>query len=171
MKIYTSYYSKMSERLKTDLDFYIQVSRTIFCPKRAKSGKPIDREIDFNYGELFGYYSDSLKDYYKDLDSSYDDIEKFVKNLNNFAKEEKEKHSIGEMKKGEEVQIFLLCHESLTRPCARSERCVKEGLYREGDYKECHRRVLSRYLMDKFNLDIPEYDIPEDLKKTVYRLY
>lgn len=94
MKInwYTSYYQKMSTRAKQDNDFYIQVSRSIVCYAKDKNGNFISQIIDTpELGELVGNYSDSLEDYYKQLDDYKDDIKEFfneiLKGINDNEKE------------------------------------------------------------------------------------
>jgi len=61
--IYTSCYSKMLERHKYPNDIYIQISRTLFYPKKTTDGKSIMSLIDLNYGQSLGMFDNSLDEY------------------------------------------------------------------------------------------------------------
>ena len=160
----------MSERLKTDLDVYIQVSRTVFCPKVSKSGLKVTEEIDINYGEQLGNYSDNFEEYYNSLDKG--DVKNLlIDTFSDFQKEEEDNLKTGEFKKGEEYNIFLLCHENLEKKLKSTDEKVRKGFYKEGEYEKCHRRVLARYVYDNFGIFIPEYDIQECNKDIVYTVY
>ena len=168
LHVYTSYLAKMANRLKDeDNEIYVQVSRSVFCPKVSESGVKVTEEIDENFGDFLGNYSDTLEDYYNNLDEEdmkwlYDWIKGIEKDV---KKDEKE---LGE---DIEFNIFLLCHENLEKPCKAFDKDVKSGVYNEGDYKMCHRRLIAKYMKEHFGMDIPEYDIQKENEKIVYREY
>lgn len=61
--IYTSCYSKMLARHKNQNDMYIQVSRSLFYPKKGIDGKSIMSMIDLNVGQNLGMYDANLEEY------------------------------------------------------------------------------------------------------------
>lgn len=78
--IYTSCYSKMLKRHKNeDMDFYVQVSRSLFYPFKGIDGKSIMDMIDLNYGPSFGMYSDSLEEYEREIQG--DDYREYLEEL------------------------------------------------------------------------------------------
>ena len=158
LHVYTSYFSKMAERLKDeDHDIYVQVSRSVFCPKVSKSGKRVDTEIDCNFGDWLGMWDENLQSYYDNLDA--EDMAWLKEWLDGLASDE-----------DEEINVFLLCHENLLRPYAHDNKYVKEGMVKEGAYPKCHRRMIAKYMMDKFGMYISEYGV-EDGNPIVYRDY
>ncbi|MCM1234184.1 MAG: hypothetical protein NC489_29115 [Ruminococcus flavefaciens] len=63
INVFTSCYSKMLARHKNPNDFYIQISRSLFYPKKGIDCKSIMSMIDVNYGENLGMYDKTLDDY------------------------------------------------------------------------------------------------------------
>ena len=63
INVYTSCYSKMLARHKNPNDIYIQVSRSLFFPKKGVDNKSIMSMIDMNFGENLGMYEASLEEY------------------------------------------------------------------------------------------------------------
>lgn len=61
--IYTSCYSKMLARHKNQNDIYIQVSRSLFYPKKGIDGKSIMSMIDLNVGQNLGMYDANFEEY------------------------------------------------------------------------------------------------------------
>ena len=63
INVYTSFYSKILKRHKNPNDIYIQVSRSLFYPKKGVDNKSMMSMIDLNYGQELGMYDNSLKEY------------------------------------------------------------------------------------------------------------
>ena len=197
-KIYTSYYSKLAGEYKVD-DIYIQVSRTIFCPKKNLDGIRIAELIDYNIGDKLGNYSDNLKDYYNSLDNeliislldnivslpeerkkqlilSYgqaETVEKSIENLNlELAKGNKDIIELWEslQEETEKPKILLLCFENLEKKYTDADN-KKYKNCKSGEYKKCHRRILAQKIKELYNISIPEYDIKKENEKIVYRNY
>lgn len=61
--IYTSCYSKMLTRHKNPNDIYIQVSRSLFLPKKGIDNKSMMSMIDLSYGKNLGMYESTLEEY------------------------------------------------------------------------------------------------------------
>lgn len=169
LHLYTSYFAKMATREKNmDEDIYIQVSRTVFCPKITPSGKKVTEEIDQDFGDFLGNYSDTLEDYYDNLDE--EDMQwlcDWIKGIEAALQEDIADNGGEDL----DLNLFFLCHENLEKPCKASDRDVINGIYEVGEYKMCHRRVFAKYMKDKFGFDIPEYDIKKENEKIVYRNY
>ena len=167
LHIYTSYFAKMASREKDDdNDIYIQVSRSAGCSKISPSGKKLTDEIDEDFGYFLGNYSDTLEDYYNNLDK--EDMDWFYGYLCDVKKflDEDIADNNGE---DIEMNVFLLCHENLEKLCTAED--VKSGAYKKGEYKRCHRRVIAKYMKDNYGLYIPEYDIKKENEEIVYRNY
>lgn len=150
MKIYTSYYTKIASMHKSNRDIYIQVSNTVFCPRKNKDGVLIANLIDLNLGEVFGMKSDSLEQYRQDITDS--DIDYLYNVLKDIKKDMYNKFNIVDF------NVFLLCHENINRKYTKKD--VEKSWctdIKEGDYKICHRIVLAELLNNKYNLGITEY--------------
>jgi len=166
--MYTSYFDKMAKRKKSDDDIYIQVSRSVSCQKKDLNGIAVTSEIDSNYGEWFGNYSGSFKEYYDSLLT--DDVKELLIDV---LEETRKDSEAEENKTGiqQTVNFFLLCHENLESKYTEQSREVEQGIVCAGEYQMCHRRILANFVQDKFGIFIPEYDISECNKDIVYRKY
>mgnify|MGYP004528916059 FL=1 len=92
INVYTSCYSKMLKRHKNPNDLYIQVSRSLFYPKKGVDGKSIMSMIDVNYGDILGMYDSSLDEYERTIrGEEYEDV------LREFAEMFTEKHLLADM--------------------------------------------------------------------------
>nr|DAE33864.1 MAG TPA: hypothetical protein [Caudoviricetes sp.] len=100
INVYTSCYSKMLGRHKNPNDIYIQISRSLFYPKKGVDDKSIMSMIDLNYGENLGMFETSLEEYEKAIrGEEYKDI------LKEFSEVFTEKFLIADMTEGEQEEI------------------------------------------------------------------
>jgi hypothetical protein len=126
LKLYTSYYKKMKDYPKGENDLFLQVSRT--CPFWfVKDGKSL---VDENLGEVLGNFSESLDDYWGQLEAIHDDLAILADEWKAAIKEAEAEP--------EEGRAFLLCYENIEK-------------------KPCHRRIIARYFEEKFAFIIPEW--------------
>ncbi len=100
INVYTSCYSKMLKRHKNPNDIYIQISRSLFYPKKGVDDKSIMSMIDINYGESLGMYDSSLDEYERTIrGKEYEDV------LREFAEIFTEKFLLADMTEVEQEEI------------------------------------------------------------------
>lgn len=100
INIYTSFYSKMLNRHKFQNDFYVQISRSLFYPKKGIDGKSIMSMIDLNFGQSLGMYEQTLQEYEERIRSK--DNEKDLQDLVEIFTPE---YLFGDISKEEELEI------------------------------------------------------------------
>lgn len=169
VNIYTSYYRKMAQREKKENDIYVQISRTVFCPMKDKTGVAMKNQIDRDFGKFFGNYSSTLRSYYRKLRKIKE------KTIDPIIKEFIEKTEANTQKMidngFDHINVFLLCHENLEAKYTKTSKAVVDGFVKAGDWQICHRRVLANFVKDTYDYFIPEYDIKDENKEIVYRQY
>lgn len=149
VNVFTSYFAKMAKREKQWNDVYVQVSRTVYCPLKALSGKTVQEEIDYEFSEELGNYG-PLEEYEADLPvDAMDNLVDFLK-PENWQPDEANKN-----KEAKEVNIFLLCFENLESKYTKKD--VEKYGVKEGDYKKCHRTIIAKTLLDQYGIKACEY--------------
>lgn len=149
VNVFTSYFAKMAKREKQWNDVYVQVSRTVYCPLKALSGKTVQEEIDYEFSEELGNYG-PLEEYEADLPvDAMDNLVDFLK-PENWQPDEANKD-----KEAKEVNIFLLCFENLESKYTKKD--VEKYGVKEGEYKKCHRTIIAKILLDQYGIKSCEY--------------
>lgn len=197
--IYTSYYTKIAKEYKAE-DYYIQVSRTVFCPMKNLDGIRVVDLIDATVGDKFGFYQNTLKEYDEFLNDNQE-LKDFAKKLKAFQNErknllicyysdkdtpeegiahlnellnQKDDYAI-ELEKTlkeptERPKILLLCHENLESVYTAKDE-QKCSDIKAGEHKKCHRRILAKYLQKLTKIPINEYNVTEKMQNIVNKDY
>lgn len=141
INVYTSCYSKMLARHKNPNDIYIQISRSLFLPRKGVDNKSMASMIDINYGQDLGMYENTLQEYAQRIKGNeYNDIlqeltEIFTEKFLLADMTEKEQADIGqdikeletELNKSQsELNTMLANYESL--PAEQKESLYFYGL-------------------------------------------